>query len=225
MTKSEEKKSNAVVLLSGGQDSTTCLVWAKQNFKKVFAITFDYGQRHNIEITAAKKVATLLKVPLKIHKIELFKGLTKNSLIDKKMPIKAGKNGTLPTTFVEGRNLIFLATAGIYAKSIGIKNLVAGFCQADYSGYPDCRENFVKSMEKTMELAMDHNFRIFTPLMWKTKADGVALMKELNGLKFLGHTHTCYEGKKVACGKCPACELRIKGFKEAEEKDLIKYKK
>lgn len=225
MTKSQGKKSNAVVLLSGGQDSTTSLMWAKQNFKKVFAITFDYGQRHNIEINAAKKIAKLLKVPLKIHKINMFKGLTKNSLIDKKMPIKAGKNGTLPTTFVEGRNLIFISAAAIYAKSLKIKNLIAGFCQADYSGYPDCRENFVKAAEKAIELGMDHNFRIFTPLMWKTKAESVNLMKELNGLKFLAHTHTCYEGKKIACGKCPACELRIKGFKEADEKDPIKYKK
>ncbi|MFA6306162.1 MAG: 7-cyano-7-deazaguanine synthase QueC [Candidatus Gracilibacteria bacterium] len=199
------------------------MMWAKDNFKKVFAITFDYGQRHNIEINSAKKIAKLLKIPLKIHKIEIFKGLTKNALTDKKVPIKAGKNGTLPTTFVEGRNLIFLAAAAIYAKSLKIKNLVGGFCQADYSGYPDCRENFVKSMEKTIELAMDHNFRIFTPLMWKTKAGIVDLMKELNGLKLLAHTHTCYEGKKKPCKKCPACLLRIKGFKEAEMTDPLKH--
>lgn len=216
------KDKNALVLHSGGQDSTTCLVWALKKFKKVYVLSFDYGQRHKTELKSAEIIAKKLKVPFRIIKLPLFTELTKNALMDKSVKIKAGKG--LPTTFVDGRNHIFLSVAGIYAKQLGIPNLVTGVCQTDYSGYPDCRADFIKSLERTLRLAMEFPFKIHTPLMNLTKAQTVELMQKLGGLDLLKYTHTCYEGTRPACGKCPACLLRIKGFKEAGVIDPIKYK-
>jgi len=214
--------TTALVLLSGGQDSTTCLAWAKKKFRKVYAITFDYGQRHKIEIKAAKKIADTAKIPLLLYKTDIFKKFTQNALINKNIKIKIHKN-KLPTTFVPGRNLIFLSIAAIYAHQLGISNIVTGVCQTDYSGYPDCRDKFIKSLEKTLNLAMETKFKIHTPLMWLTKAKTVKLMQQLGQIKLLKSTHTCYKGMATACGKCPACKLRLKGFKEAGIKDPIKY--
>ncbi len=224
--KSKIKKahSKAVILLSGGQDSTTCLAWAKKKFDKVSAITFDYGQRHKIELLSAKKIAKLSNTPLKIIKIDIFKHLTKNALIDKSVKIKIQKN-KLPTTFVPGRNLIFISIALIYAYQQNIQNIVTGVCQTDFSGYPDCRNKFIKSLEKTFELATNRRFFIHTPLMWLTKSKTVHLMQKLGSLNLLKYTHTCYKGLRPACGTCPACKLRIKGFKEAKMKDPLKYAK
>lgn len=216
------KKESALVLFSGGQDSTTCLVWALENFKEVHAIAFDYEQRHAIELKSAKKIAKLKGISLRIEKIELFKSLTKNALLQK-TEIKAGTKKKLPTTFVDGRNIVFLTIAGIYAKQLNVSNLVTGVCETDYSGYPDCRNKFIKSIEKTLSLGMDYKLKIHTPLMWKNKAQTVKMMKKLGGIELLKYTHTCYEGRKLACGKCPACLLRLNGFKEANIKDSIKY--
>lgn len=217
------KNNEALVLHSGGQDSTTCLLWALKQFKKVSVISFDYGQRHKVELEAAKRIAKKLKLEHKIIAIPLFKELTKNALMDESIKVKMGKKGELPTTFVEGRNLIFFTAAAIHAKSQGIPNLVGGMCQTDYSGYPDCRDEFIKSMEKTLRLAMVFPFKIHTPLMFLTKAQTIQMMQELNGLPLLKLTHTCYQGAKPACGKCPACLLRLKGFREAGVKDPIGY--
>lgn len=215
--------NKALVLLSGGQDSTTCLAWALKKFKKVCAITFDYYQRHKIELKSAKKIANKVKIPLLIYKTDIFKKFTQNALTNKNIKIKIHKN-KLPSTFVPGRNMIFLSIAAIYAHQLGIKNIVTGVCQTDFSGYPDCRNKFIKSLEKTLGLAMETEFKIHTPLMWLTKAGTVKLMRQLGQIELLKYTHTCYKGLGLACGKCPACRLRLKGFKEAGIKDPLKYK-
>ncbi len=218
------KNKEAVVLHSGGQDSTTCLAWALKKFDSVRLISFDYGQRHKTEIKAAQTIAKKLKLSHKTIKLPILKELTKNALTDKSVKVKAGKKGTLPTTFVDGRNALFLNIAAIYAKQHKIPNIVTGVCQTDYSGYPDCRNDFIKSMQKTLQLAMEFPFKIHTPLMFLTKAQTVALMDKLGGLELLKYTHTCYEGVSPACGKCPACKLRLKGFKEYGIDDLIYYR-
>ncbi|PIZ71985.1 7-cyano-7-deazaguanine synthase QueC [Candidatus Peregrinibacteria bacterium CG_4_10_14_0_2_um_filter_43_11] len=217
------KNNQAIVLHSGGQDSTTCLAWAIKEFKKVEVISFDYGQRHKIELKGVKKICESLQIPYQIIKIDILKELTKNALTDKKIQIKAGKKGQLPSTFVEGRNLIFLSTVAIIAKTHHIPHLVIGVCQTDYSGYPDCREDFIKSLQKTLRLAMDYPFKIHTPLMHLTKGETVKLMQKLGRLELLKYSHTCYEGKRLACKKCPACKLRLKGFNEAGVEDPIAY--
>ncbi len=217
-------KNNALILHSGGQDSTTCLVWALKKFRNVEVISFDYGQRHKAELRAARTIARKLSLPHKTIRLPFLKTLTANALTNKKISVRAGKKGELPSTFVDGRNALFLNIAAIYAKQKGVKDLATGVCQTDYSGYPDCREDFIRSMQKTLRLAMDYPFKIHTPLMHLTKADSVKLMEKLGGLDLLKHTHTCYEGTRPACGKCPACKLRLKGFKETGIIDPIPYK-
>ena len=220
MSNSQLNTDQAIVLHSGGQDSTTCLVWALKKFKKVYVISFDYGQRHKTEIKSARSIARRLKVPFQIINLPIIKELTKNALTDRSIKIKGGR---LPSTFVDGRNQIFLTVAAIYAKQKSIPNLVIGVCQTDYSGYPDCRDDFIKSLEKTLRLAMEFPFKIHTPLMKLTKADSIKLMQKFGGLELLKYTHTCYEGTRPACGRCPACKLRLKGFKEAGVVDPIAY--
>lgn len=218
------KNAKALVLFSGGQDSTTCLAWAKKHFKKVLAIAFDYGQRHKIELKAAKKIALTTQTPLHIQKISLFKELTKNALTNPDIKITAGEK-SLPSTFVPGRNLIFLSVAAIYASQHKITDIITGVCQTDFSGYPDCRNNFVKSLQKTLRLAIEKPFKIHTPLMWLTKSETVKLMEKLGKINLLKYSHTCYKGSRPACGKCPACKLRLKGFQQAKIKDPISYAK
>ncbi|MBN1258749.1 7-cyano-7-deazaguanine synthase QueC [Candidatus Peregrinibacteria bacterium] len=217
------KNNQAVILYSGGQDSTTCLKWAMKKFKQVRVISFDYGQRHKAELKAAETIAKRLRLRNKVIPLPFFSQITKNALTDKKIKVKTGTKGKPPSTFVDGRNMVFLTVAAIYAKQLGIPNLVTGVCQTDYSGYPDCRDAFIKSIEKTLRLAMEFPFKIHTPLMFLTKADSVRLMKKLGGLPLLKYTHTCYEGVRPACGKCPACKLRLKGFEEAGIKDPLPY--
>ena len=209
------KNNQAIVLHSGGQDSTTCLVWAMKKFKKVLVVSFDYGQRHKAELKAAQTIAKKLGIKYEVIPLPFLGKLTKNALTDRAVKVKAGAKGRLPTTFVDGRNMVFLTAAAIYAKQHGIPNLVAGVCQTDYSGYPDCRDAFIRSIEKTLRLAMEFPFKIHTPLMFLTKAQSVRLMAKLGGMDLLKYTHTCYEGTRSACGKCPACKLRSKGFREA----------
>ncbi|MFC1730941.1 7-cyano-7-deazaguanine synthase QueC [candidate division KSB1 bacterium] len=216
-------KQSAVILHSGGQDSTTCLAWALKKFKNIELISFDYGQRHSAELKAAKTIAKKLNLKHTTLKLPILKELTKNALIDKSIKVKAGRKGELPSTFVDGRNAMFLTAVAIYAKQKGIPNIVTGVCQTDYSGYPDCRADFIKSIQKTLQLAMEYPFKIHTPLMDLTKAQTVGLMDKLGKLDLLKYTHTCYEGKSPACGKCPACKLRLKGFKEYGIDDLIYY--
>ena len=214
---------SAIVLHSGGQDSTTCLMWALKKFDEVELISFDYGQKHKTELKAAKAIAKKLKLPHQIIDLKILKKLTKNALTDSSVKVGGKNKQGLPNTFVEGRNQVFLTMAAIVAKQKGIPNLVTGVCQTDYSGYPDCRLPFIKSLEKTLRLAMEFPFKIHTPLMHLTKGETVTLMKKLGGLELLKYTHTCYEGTRPACGKCPACKLRLKGFKEAGIDDPLTY--
>lgn len=215
-----KKMNKALVIFSGGQDSTTSLYWAKQGFDKIWALTFDYGQRHANEIEAAKKIAKLAGVNHEIvlvdHLRHLDTALTKHNIA-----IKTETN-SLPNTFVPGRNILFITLAAIHAYKNEIYNLVLGVCQTDYSGYPDCREEFIKSMEQSLSKGLERPIKIHTPLMHLSKADSVRLAQEVGAMEALALSRTCYEGYP-ACGQCPACQLRLKGFSEAGLEDPIEY--
>lgn len=214
----------AVVLFSGGQDSTTCLAQALHDFPgQVVAVCFDFGQRHRVEIEQAQKIAALANVPLHVMDLTFLGSLHKNALTSTEVEI-IHEEGTLPSTFVPGRNLVFLVFAAIYAYDKGIRTLYTGVCETDYSGYPDCRHEFIQSAQKSISLALDEPFEIRTPLMWISKADTVKLMQTLGHLDWYAHTHTCYEGARPACGKCPACILRLRGFAEAGVPDPLAYR-
>lgn len=213
--------SNSIVVLSGGQDSTTCLYWALSEFSQVSSITFDYGQRHRIEIDAAIKIAELAGVSNEILPINTFEKLGGNSLTGKEDVDSSSANGELPNSFVPGRNIIFLTFAAAYAYQRGIKDIVTGVCQTDYSGYPDCRKNTIEALQVAVNLGMEYQVEIHTPLMWMTKAETVHFAKEVGALDALAWSHTCYNGKVPPCGNCPACELRAKGFSGAEIKDPL----
>ncbi|MGE4170137.1 MAG: 7-cyano-7-deazaguanine synthase QueC [Candidatus Margulisiibacteriota bacterium] len=214
-----------VVLLSGGQDSATCLALALKNHPKgVRALGFDYGQRHKIELIQAQKLADLAGVPFDIITLDWLGNITHNALT-KPLTIEAtSDHNQLPNTFVDGRNHLFLSVAAVYAKQYGLSTLYTGVCQTDFSGYPDCRNDFIQSLEKTLSLAMAFPFDIQTPLMWLTKSQTVQLMAGLKKLAWYAETHTCYEGQRPACGECPACLLRKKGFEEAGIPDPLPYR-
>ena len=209
----------ALILHSGGQDSTTCLAWTLKKFDTIETISFDYGQRHKTELQAAKRIAKKLHLKHTVIKTDIFSQLGKNALTHK-MKISTPKNG-LPTTFVPGRNIFFLTIAAAYAYAHNITHIVTGVCETDYSGYPDCRETTIQTLEKTLSYGMDRPFQIHTPLMHLTKAQTVDLIDELGYFDLLKLTHTCYEGKTPPCGRCPACKLRAKGFKEAKKHDPL----
>ncbi len=214
----------AVVLLSGGQDSTTALFWAKQNFKEVHAVSFFYGQRHSIEIESAKIIAKMADVQYLMLRAEVFNQLHDSALLNKSSSIsEQHRVGGLPSSFVPGRNVIFFTLATMYAYKFNTYNLVAGVCQTDYSGYYDCRKSAVDAIEKALIESLGYGgLRIHTPLMFLTKAETVFLASILEGcMEALAYSHTCYEGVYPPCGKCPACILRAKGFKEAGIKDPL----
>lgn len=210
------KDEKAVVVFSGGQDSTTCLFWALKTFKNVEAVTFDYNQRHKKEIECAKSIAKELKVKHHILDMNLLNQLAPSALTRMDIEVKTGKSGELPSSFVPGRNLIFLSMAAILAGQIGAKHLVTGVCETDFSGYPDCRDVFVKSLNVTINLAMGQEFVIHTPLMWLDKAATWKMADDLNVLKLIKErTLTCYEGiMGDGCGNCPACRLRRQGYEK-----------
>lgn len=212
----------AVVLLSGGQDSATCVAWALATFTRVKAVIFDYGQRHNVELAAAVAIAAAARIE---HEIVPITGLRGSSLTDHEREVTAdgGMHG-LPSTFTPGRNAVFMSIAAGVAVEFGAGNLVTGICQTDYSGYPDCREDFRVAMEATLNAALGIDwFRIHAPLMFRTKAQTVELAVELEAMPLLKHSHTCYLGERPACGTCPACVLRLKGFAEQGVADPIAY--
>jgi 7-cyano-7-deazaguanine synthase len=205
----------ALVLFSGGQDSTTCLFWAKNNFDEVLAVAFDYGQRHRVELESARHIALNANVPLQILKMDLLQQLTVNSLTSPEMNVEKEKpDERPPNTLVEGRNMLFLTFAAITAKRLGIHHLVTGVGQADFSGYPDCRNDFIVSLNQTLNLSMDFEYTIHTPLMWKNKTEIWRLADELGVFEIVrNETVTCYNGIKAAgCGECPACYLRNRGL-------------
>lgn len=210
------KQGKAIVVFSGGQDSTTCLFWAKERFSQVEAVTFDYGQRHRLEIECATQIAKELGVKHHILDMSLLNQLAPNALTRNDIEIVDGKDGELPSTFVPGRNLLFLSFAGILAKQVGAKHIVTGVCETDFSGYPDCRDIFIKSLNVTLNLSMDDSFVIETPLMWLNKAETWELADELGALDFVRErTLTCYNGIIAdGCGECPACKLRKNGLEE-----------
>jgi len=218
-------KDSCLILFSGGQDSTTALFWAMKNFDNVYAISFLYGQKHSIEISITKEICKKLDIKQKIVDISFLENLVVSGLFessDKNVGESHPLNTFLPSSFVPYRNLIFLTFAASYATVIGTNNIIIGVSEVDYSGYPDCRGEFIKSAEKTLRLAINSdNINIITPLISLTKSDIFMLAKELDCLDFIiNETMTCYNGSKIkndfgfGCGECPACLLRKKGYEE-----------
>ncbi|WP_160722968.1 7-cyano-7-deazaguanine synthase QueC [Bacillus sp. USDA818B3_A] len=210
------KDEKAVVVFSGGQDSTTCLFWALKQFKEVEVVTFDYNQRHSLEIECAKNIANELGVRHHILDMSLLNQLAPNALTRNDIEVKEGEDGELPSTFVPGRNLLFISFAGVLASQVGAKHIVTGVCETDFSGYPDCRDIFIKSLNVTLNLSMDKEFVIHTPLMWLDKAETWQMADDLDALDFVREkTLTCYNGIIAdGCGECPSCLLRKKGLEK-----------
>lgn len=209
----------ALVVFSGGQDSTTCLYWAKSQFKEVHAISFIYGQKHVLEVELAKQLAEEAGVPLEVMDVSFISKLSTGcSLTDTSLEIEAEKKegDTFPSTFVPGRNMFFLSIAAVKAREMGIRHIVTGVGQADFSGYPDCRDSFIKSLNVTLNLAMDEQFVLHTPLMWLDKAETWALADKLGVLDVVRYkTLTCYNGVPGdGCGHCPSCKLRRNGLEK-----------
>lgn len=213
-------KDKAVVVFSGGQDSTTCLFWAMKRYKEVVAVSFDYNQKHILELECAKDICKKYNIEHHILDLSLLNQLAPNSLTrqDIKVDKDAPAEGT-PNSFVDGRNLLFLSFVAVFAKQRGINAIVTGVSQSDFSGYPDCRDVFIKSLNVTLNLAMDYQFEIFTPLMWINKAETWRMANDLGVLDIVKEeTLTCYNGiKGNGCGDCPACKLRKKGYLEFKE--------
>ncbi len=221
----------ALVLFSGGQDSTVCLAWALTRFARVETIGFAYGQRHAVELEVRPRIRermAALNADWKVrlgddHMVKLDALATiSDSALTRDTAIEIADNG-LPTTFVPGRNLIFFCYSGALAYRRGARHLVAGMCETDYSGYPDCRDDTVKAMQVALSLGLDKRLTIHTPLMWIDKADTFAMAVELGGQPLLEliveETHSCYLGDRThrhdwgfGCGECPACQLRAQGF-------------
>lgn len=212
MTMNEEA---ALVVFSGGQDSTTCLFWAKRRFKEVSALSFVYGQKHVKEVGMAKDIASRAGVDWECMDVPFVGSLGRNSLTGPAARAAGEKPGChCPDTFVPGRNLFFLSMAAVYARERGINHVVSGVSQTDFSGYPDCRDAFVKSLNVTLDLAMDWQFVLHTPLMWIDKCQTWALADELGVFDLVRRdTLTCYDGVPGdGCGHCPACKLRNEGL-------------
>jgi 7-cyano-7-deazaguanine synthase len=221
----------AIVLFSGGQDSTVCLAWALQRFTRVETIGFDYKQRHRAELEVRPRVRERV-ANLRAewaprlgddHMVALDAlAAMSDTALTRDVAIEIAENG-LPTTFVPGRNLIFFTLAGALAYRRGARHLIGGMCETDFSGYPDCRDDTLKALQVALNLGMDRRFVIHTPLMWIDKAATFALAHELGGQDFVDllveETHTCYLGDRsrrhdwgYGCGHCPACRLRAEGF-------------
>lgn len=212
-----KRNEAALVCFSGGQDSTTCLFWAKKYFTRVEAVCFTYGQKHSLEIEIAQKIAEEAKVPFHLLDVSLIGQLAPNSLTDSSIEMDAEKpQDNYPNTFVPGRNMVFLTFAAIMARSKGIFHLVTGVSEADYSGYPDCRDTFIRSLNVTLNLAMDEQFVLHTPLMDRDKSEVWKLSDELGVFDLVRtQTLTCYNGIPAdGCGHCPACKLRKEGLEK-----------
>ncbi|EKT4483360.1 7-cyano-7-deazaguanine synthase QueC [Pseudomonas putida] len=225
--------NRAIVLFSGGQDSTTCLAWALQRYDYVETIGFDYGQRHSIELECRLKVLGAIKEQFPEwsnrlgidHLLDIrLLGQISDTAMTAEKTIEFEQNG-LPNTFVPGRNLLFLTFAAAIAYRRGLPILVGGMCETDYSGYPDCRDNTLKATQVSLSLGMDSPVIIETPLMWLTKAQTWKMANDLGGEKLVtlirNESHTCYLGIRdhkhawgYGCGECPACDLRRIGFSE-----------
>lgn len=223
----------ALVLFSGGQDSTACLAWALDRFDAVETIGFDYGQRHRVELDCRPAILAAIRAAFPAwagklggdHVIDLgVLGQLSDTALTKEAEIAMGADG-LPNTFVPGRNLIFLTMAAAMAYRRGARHIVGGMCETDYSGYPDCRDDTIKAMQVALTLGMDRRFVLHTPLMWIDKAETWTMAEELGGppltALIVEETHTCYLGDRktrhdwgYGCGTCPACELRAAGYEK-----------
>lgn len=212
----------ALVCFSGGQDSTTCLFWAKKRFSRVEAVCFTYGQKHSKEIEIARGIAADADVPFLLLDVSLISQLDPDcSLTNPAVAMDREKPAdSYPNTFVPGRNMVFLTFAAILARSKGIFHLVTGVSEADYSGYPDCRDTFVRSLNVTLNLAMDEQFVIHTPLMDRDKSEVWELSDQLGVFDLVRtRTLTCYNGLPAeGCGHCPACKLRQEGLERYQER-------
>lgn len=212
-----KEQEGALVCFSGGQDSTTCLFWAIRHFGTVHAVCFMYGQKHSLETEVARKIADKAGVTFELLDVSLIGRLAQNSLTCPEIKMDEEKpEDNYPNTFVPGRNLVFLSFAAIKAFGAGFRHLVTGVSEADFSGYPDCRDTFIRSLNVTLNLAMDSQFVIHTPLMWRTKAQVWELADELGVFDLVrNETLTCYNGIPAdGCGHCPACTLRRQGLEE-----------
>jgi 7-cyano-7-deazaguanine synthase len=229
----------ALVLFSGGQDSATCLAWALDRFERVETVGFDYGQRHRIELDCRQNLREgLLRIEPswgkrlgEDHTISLTAlGEVSSTALTRNIEIEMVDTG-LPNTFVPGRNLIFLTFASALAYRRGLKHIVGGMCETDYSGYPDCRDDTIKALQVTLNLGMERRFVLDTPLMWIDKADTWHLAKSLGGADLVDliveESHTCYLGERgqqhdwgFGCGKCPACELRAQGYQRFKAEEI-----
>ena len=223
--------TSALVLFSGGQDSTTCLAWALSRYERVETVAFDYGQRHRIELDARLNVVRAIREGFpqwaaKLGEDHLLDasvlGAVSDTALTRETAIAMQANG-LPNTFVPGRNLLFMTLAAALAYRRGVQVLVTGVCETDFSGYPDCRDDTMKAMQVALSLGMDRRFLIETPLMWIDKAATWTLAHTLGGAPLVDliveHSHTCYLGERsqrhvwgYGCGQCPACQLRAQGF-------------
>jgi 7-cyano-7-deazaguanine synthase len=227
----------ALVLFSGGQDSATCLAWALQRFARVETIGFEYGQRHAIELACRAGLIDGMRSLRPDWAAKLGESHTlaiptlatiSDTALTRDVAIAMGQDG-LPNTFVPGRNLVFLTFAAALAYRRGISHIVGGMCETDYSGYPDCRDETIKALQAALNLGMDRQFQLHTPLMWLDKAATWGLADELGGAGLVDlireKSHTCYLGERGArhawgygCGECPACALRAKGWREYAER-------
>ena len=208
----------AVIVFSGGQDSTTCLLHALPHFEEIHCITFDYGQRHRAEIETALALSRQLGITAHtVLDASILNALTVSSLTRNDIPVPDTNQSEakgLPNTFVPGRNILFLTLASIYAYQVQAETVITGVCETDFSGYPDCRDEFVKSLNHAIKSGMDYNVQIKTPLMSLNKAETWALADHYNQLDLIReHTLTCYNGIiGNGCGNCAACDLRAKGL-------------
>ncbi len=208
------KSESTLVLFSGGQDSTTCLYWALNNFSSVRTLCFTYGQRHSKEVEVARAIAEQAGVPFQLLDASIISQLSVNSLTSDIVMDEEKPADSYPNTFVPGRNLLFLTFAAVIARSHGIRHIVTGVSEADYSGYPDCRDTFILSANASINLAMDEHFQIHTPLMWRDKTAVWQLSDELGAFDIVRtKTLTCYNGIIAdGCGHCPSCKLRKQGL-------------
>lgn len=208
--------TKAIVVFSGGQDSTTCLFWAMKHYEEVEAITFYYQQRHDTEVEVAKQIANELDIKHTVIDVSVINDLTVNALTRNDMDIETDSETGLPNTFVPGRNILFLTLASIAGYQTKADAIVTGVCETDFSGYPDCRNDFVEQLDKAIMLGLDKRIEIKTPLMWLDKSQTWALADKLGRLDYVRqNTITCYNGiKGNGCGECPACHLRNKGLNE-----------
>lgn len=234
------KANGALVLFSGGQDSTTCLAWALEHFDHVETIAFDYGQRHRVELECRLRILARLRTEFPEwsqrlkddHQVDMsFIRDISETALTRDVGIQMGAQG-LPNTFVPGRNGFFLYAAGAVAYRRGLTTLVGGMCETDYSGYPDCRDTTIKSIQTALQLSLDRNVVIETPLMWLDKAETWALAESLGGSKLvqivIEDSHTCYLGERGSkfdwgrgCGQCPACTLRLQGHEKFRKQEAL----